>query len=105
MDGMVTTSGGRSAADGFRRRGELDGVALLHGEHAAAGYGFGEHGAVAGSARAAARYAARGICMRATGRSAAGRNPAEGFARGRVAGHAASGDSWTEKADLHAAVG
>src|SRR5256885_3239388 len=105
MDGMVTTSGGRSAADGFRRRGELDGVALLHGEHAAAGYGFGEHGAVAGSARAAARYAASGICMRATGRSAAGRNAAEGVACGCVAGRTAEGDSWTEKTDIYAAVG
>src|SRR5205814_2330281 len=68
MDGMVTTSGGRSAADGFRRRGELDGVAMLHGEHAAAGYGFGEHGAVAGSARAATaetRRELRGDCAAA----------------------------------------
>src|SRR5256885_7074047 len=105
MDGMAATSGGRRAADGFRRGGELDGVALLYGEHAAAGYGFGEHGAVAGSARAAARYAAGGICMRATERSAADRNTAEGVARGCVAGRAAERDSWPEKTDIHAAVG
>src|SRR2546429_4765756 len=105
MDGMAATSGGRSAADGFRRRGELDGVALLHGEHAAAGYGFSEHGAVAGSARAATRYTAGGICMRATERSATGRDTAESVTRGCVAGRTASRDSWTEKADIHTAVG
>ena len=40
----------------------LAGDALLHGQHVAARYRFGEHGAFTGSARAAAGYAAGGIC-------------------------------------------
>ncbi len=76
---------GRLAAAGLRRspkvathcRNFLARDAHLHGQHVVARHRLRKHGPFAGSARAASRYAARGIRQRAAGRRATARRRAK----------------------------
>src|ERR1700760_1914861 len=62
MGGPARAPGGCRAQTGADRRDFVARDAQLHGEHAAARHRFGEHGAIARSARTAARHTAGGVC-------------------------------------------
>src|SRR6266404_385048 len=103
--GLAGARGGRSAKARSDGRNFLVGDALLYGQHLAARYGLGKHGALIGSARAFAGYAAGGICKRASRCGAPARWKSEGVAEGGDRGFAAAGDFDAEETDIYAALG
>jgi len=68
-------------------------------------YGCGEHGAVAGRRVPLRDTPTGGMYARPPNESAAGRKHGRSVACGCAEDVAASRDSWTEKPDIHAAVG
>src|SRR5215472_2005212 len=81
------------------------GDAQLHGEHAAARHGFREHGAVARSPRAAAGYAAGGICDGFAVRLAPPPGRAQGIAGRSDSRFTSAGNSRAKEAPFYLALG
>ena len=102
---LARTHGRHSAQDGASRGDLVARNALVHGEHAAARHRFGQHGAIARSARAAARHAVGRIRRLAARRSASSPWNAEGVIGRSAVGNFAAADSESAQAHVHFAVG
>src|SRR5437868_11608189 len=92
----------QARADG---RGLLAGDPVLYGKHAAARHGFREHGALAGSACAAARYAIDGLCGSAAGKGSPDSRPTETSAQRSDERPAAAKCSSAKEEDVYAPMG
>src|SRR5262249_35989283 len=105
MVGVAAARRGRSAPNGSGGERELDGDALVYGEHAFERHGFGEHGAVVGSPRTVAGHSAGGIRKRAAGRGEKEEWSAEGAVSCSARHDVAAGNHCAKEENVHVAVG
>src|SRR6266566_2251906 len=105
MAGMARKSRGRSTQARSRGGCLLAGDAQLHGEHAAARHGFGEHGAIAGSPCPAAGHPAGGVCEDFAGRLAPPARRAQSIAGRSDSRFAAAGNSRAKETHFYFALG